>query len=712
MADGERSAETRRALGSVEALARYRAVRSHSLALAAPLSGEDAQAQSMPDASPAKWHLAHTTWFFERLILQVQSDETDRLFNSYYEALGDRVARPERGLMTRPTLAEVLAYRHRVDEAMQARLSEGPDWSADQAYLFELGLNHEQQHQELLLSDILHLFSRSPLEPAFDPDHGGAEALNAPPTVHEMEGGLIEIGAGDEGFAFDNEGPRHRVWLEPYAISDRLVTNGEFADFIADGGYRNPQLWLADGWARVQAEGWTAPLYWRGDDVFGLGGRRPRDPAAPVSHLSFYEAEAYARWIGARLPTEAEWEHAAARGALRQVTDTLWQWTASAYGPYPGFRETPGTAAEYNGKFMANQMVLRGGAFATPAGHARISYRNFYYPHQRWMFSGLRLAWDRQPMRSVRPPQNPEFARALVEGLSRRPRSLSPKWFYDAAGSELFEDITRLAEYYPTRQELSLLKRVAPELADTIAPGAVLVEPGSGASAKTRLLLDAAPQIGAYVPVDISPTAVAEAAAALDGTYRDLTVAPVVADFTREWAVPDAVGSAPRLGFFPGSTIGNFEPDEAVAILVRFREILGAGARLILGVDWIKDEFTLVRAYDDAKGVTGRFNSNVLVRANREAQANFNVEAFEHRAVWNATLARVEMHLVARSRQTVSIGEASFVFEAGDGIHTENSHKFDEARLSELAERSGWRPLKLWLSDAPVVALALWEAEA
>ena len=392
---------------------RYAQVRAHSLALAAPLSAEDHCVQSMPDASPTKWHLAHTSWFFEAVVLAAHAPgyrpfdaRWSHLFNSYYEALGSRHPRSQRGLLTRPALAEVHAYRAHVDEAMQALIASADDaaWAAAGS-LVELGLQHEQQHQELILTDILHALWCNPLLPAYEAHEAHALRL-APPPLRWVQGpeGAVRIGHGGAGFAFDNETPLHPQWLQPYRIADRLVTCGEFAAFIEAGGYRTPSLWLSDGWALVQSQQWGAPLYWiaPGDSrapaaqwqVFGLHGVRPLDAAAPVSHLSFHEAAAYAQWAGGRLPTEAEWEAVAAQGGARELHGQAWQWTRSSYDPYPGYRPWAGAIGEYNGKFMVGQVVLRGSSSATPPGHARNTYRNFFPPAARWQFSGLRLAKD------------------------------------------------------------------------------------------------------------------------------------------------------------------------------------------------------------------------------------------------------------------------------------------------------------------------------
>ena len=396
------AAETISARRPADAAARYAAVRDHSERLAGGLTPEDQGLQSMPDASPAKWHRAHTTWFFEEFVLgrfapgyRVVDPDFRYLFNSYYEPVGPRHPRPARGLLSRPAATEVDAYRAHVDAAMQRLLTDAP---AEAASLIELGLQHEQQHQELLLTDTLHAFAQHPLFPPVLP--GWREPAGDPEPTRFLAhpGGDVALGHAGPGFCFDNETPRHRALLTPFAIASRLVRNAEWRDFIADGGYRTATLWMSDGWARASAEGWCAPLHWHERDgtwwQIGLGGIAPLDPVAPVRHISWYEADAFARWAGARLPTEPEWEAAATLGGFAEARDQCWQWTGSAYLPYPGYRPEAGAVGEYNGKFMIGQMVLRGGSLATPPGHARPSYRNFFHPEKRWQFSGLRLARD------------------------------------------------------------------------------------------------------------------------------------------------------------------------------------------------------------------------------------------------------------------------------------------------------------------------------
>ena len=391
--------------GAHDALAeRYRNVRDFTERLAVPLSPEDQVVQSMPDVSPTKWHRAHTTWFFETFLLlrslpaSSAFDPTYRyLFNSYYEAVGPRHPRPERGLLSRPSCSDVTRYRAHVDAAMQELIVGATE---EDAALVELGLHHEQQHQELLLMDIKHVLHCNPTEPVYETEPYAPSVATSERFI-EVEGGNVEIGHDGPAFAFDNEGPRHVVHLEPFRLADRLVNAGEWLEFIADGGYERAELWLSDGWYVGQNNEWRAPLYWRdeGDEwtVFTLAGRRPLDPNEPVTHVSHYEADAYARWRGMRLPTEFEWEHAVTSTpstALREVGDEAWQWTASAYLPYPRFRPAAGAVGEYNGKFMSGQITLRGGAHITPPGHTRPTYRNFFPPASRWMYGGVRLAQD------------------------------------------------------------------------------------------------------------------------------------------------------------------------------------------------------------------------------------------------------------------------------------------------------------------------------
>ena len=401
----------------------FRQVRQRTLALCAGLGAEDMQLQSMSDASPTKWHLAHTTWFFEQFVLacdpawKSHDSAWNYLFNSYYQTVGPMHARSQRGLLSRPSLDEVRDYRSRVDDAVAALLACDDDPHI--VTLVELGLHHEQQHQELLLTDIKHAFWCNPLKPAYRaPIVLSAESKVVPLRFVEGRDGIVEIGHRGEGFAFDNETPRHRALLHPHALANRLVNNAEFLAFVHEGGYREPGLWLSDGWATVQREGWQHPIYWQDDlaSEFTLAGVRVLDPREPVSHLSYYEAEAFARWAGGRLPTEAEWESAAeglvvqgnlqdderyqpqaasAGDGLLQLFGDVWEWTSSPYVSYPGFRPLPGALGEYNGKFMCGQQVLRGGSCATPRSHLRASYRNFFPPHARWQFAGLRLGQDR-----------------------------------------------------------------------------------------------------------------------------------------------------------------------------------------------------------------------------------------------------------------------------------------------------------------------------
>ena len=423
-----------------ETLALFGDVRARTMDLAAPLTAEDQCIQSMPDVSPTKWHLAHTSWFFETFILMLYlaphdggyapfDPDYDYLFNSYYKQVGPHHERPNRGFLSRPPLDDIHAYRRHVDAAMEGLIADVDDGTwAELLPLVALGLNHEQQHQELILTDIKHVFSLNPLRPAYQPfkphgipsGDGDSDGDDAPLEWIDFSDGLIETGHDGPGFAFDNEGPRHKVWQDAFRIASRPVTNGEYLKFISDGGYRRPELWLSDGWAAVHDRDWQAPLYWEKADggwrLMTLSGMRALDLAEPVSHVSFFEAYAFANWAGKRLPREDEWERLAADcplegnfadgghyhpvpgkadgGSAIQMFGDVWEWTGSAYSPYPGYKAETGAIGEYNGKFMSGQMVLRGGSAATAAGHVRATYRNFFYPPDRWQFSGLRLAED------------------------------------------------------------------------------------------------------------------------------------------------------------------------------------------------------------------------------------------------------------------------------------------------------------------------------
>jgi dimethylhistidine N-methyltransferase len=544
-----------------------------------------------------------------------------------------------------------------------------------------------------------------------------------------FDGGLVEIGHDGSGFAFDNEMPRHEVLLPPFRLMNRLVTNREWLAFITDGGYRTPRHWLADGWKCARAEDWQAPLYWRercGEwFTITLNGLKPVDRDAPVCHVSYYEADAFARWSGKRLPTEFEWEHAAAQlvvadgnfredGFLRplpagrrpglQLFGDVWEWTQSAYSPYPGYRTPAGAVGEYNGKFMVNQLVLRGGSCVTSHDHVRASYRNFFYPHQRWQFCGLRLAEDGPPRRLR---SEDSFLQDVRAGLAKPAKEVPSKYFYDAEGSRLYEKITELPEYYLTRTETRLLPDVAAELGAYIAPGTALVEFGSGASVKTRILLDRLSDISLYVPVDISTESLRESAERIRRDFPHLEVRPIAGDFLKPLTPPAALASRPVLGFFPGSTIGNLSDEDAARFLRESRSFLGVAARFLVGIDLVKDRETLLQAYNDAGGVTAAFNKNLLARMNRELGATFEPEFFSHLAVWNTQKSRIEMHLASRMNQSLIVAGRCYDFAEGETIHTENSRKYTLTGFAALAGDAGWRIERTWQSAEPAYAIVL-----
>ena len=740
----------------------FLATRARSLAIVDGLHPEDMTAQSMEDASPTKWHLAHTTWFFEEFVLRPgdpgyrsPDERFAYLFNSYYVQAGPRFVRARRGLVTRPTVEEILEYRHRVDALVRARLDDG----AAPADLIELGCHHEMQHQELMLTDLLHLLSHNPLHPAYRAPEPLAVSSVAPLVWHAVAGGVVPVGHGAGTFAFDCESPAHEALVPDLELASRAVTAGEWIDFIADGGYEDARHWLSDGWATREREGWDAPGYWWLEEGrwmnFGLRGAQPVDEDAPVAHVSYFEADAYARWVGARLPTEFEREHAlaatrdgrvprgrdgallederlrparAAGTGLAQLDGDVWEWTASAYLPYPGFRAPDGAVGEYNGKFMNGQYVLRGGSALTPRAQLRDTYRNFFAPHHRFQMSGLRLARDAgadaerfAPVRRAEGPgparregtDDDAFVRSFVASLEREPRVFEPKWFYDAAGSALFEEICRTDAYYVTRVETALLERHAAEIAASIGPDAVLFEPGAGAAAKVRPLLRALDTPRAYVPGDIDLAHLERALGSLRRERPGLAVHPLALDFTRPLELPASLAGAGAVTvFFPGSTIGNFAPDEARALLARFAGESGATQALI-GFDLPpgpgKDEARLVRAYDDEEGVTAAFNLNLLERANRELDAGFDVGAFRHVACYDAALGRIEMYLVAGRAHEVRVGGRTFGIAAGERLLTECSWKYSLGRFEALAAAAGWRVRTTWRDADERFALAMLE---
>lgn len=738
----------------------FETVRERSLELSAPLTAEDQCIQSMPDTSPTKWHLAHTTWFFEVFILIPHAPgyaefhpDFNFLFNSYYEQVGPRHARPSRGLLSRPTLSQVHDYRAHVDAAMRDFIVDGGLADAAVHALLELGCHHEQQHQELLLTDIKHVFSCNPLRPAYKaPKPRDASRTRTMDWVGHG-GGLVDIGHGGDGFGFDCEGPRHRVWLEPFELASRPVTNDEYLAFMEDGGYSRAEHWLSDGLAVARAEGWQAPLYWEpGEDgawsIFTLSGLRPIDPDAPVCHVSFYEADAYARWAGKRLPSEAEWEVVAAtqvpagnfasahefhpvpaRGeGLRQIYGDVWEWTASAYRPYRGFSVAAGAVGEYNGKFMSGQMVLRGGSCVTPEGHVRPSYRNFFYPRDRWQFSGIRLANDLsavsvqvptiagdgpKPTRPDELPSDPStlaFLNDVVMGLSDTPKRLPPKWFYDAVGARLFEDICETPEYYPTKTETAILQASAGDIADELGIGAVLVEFGSGSMNKVRIILDHLDAPAAFVAIDISAAQLMAEADELDRAYPGLSVHTIAKDFTKPVDWPqDIAPSGRRCVFFPGSTIGNFHPFDALNLLSRMAATVDVGGALLIGVDLKKDVATLEAAYNDAAGVTARFNMNVFARINRELGGDIDLDAFRHAAHYNAEIGSIEMHLESLIEQTITVGGHAFHFAAGETVHTENSFKYSIDEFAQLAAQAGLGLARSWTDADDRFAVLLFD---
>ncbi|MEZ5497919.1 MAG: ergothioneine biosynthesis protein EgtB [Steroidobacteraceae bacterium] len=742
-------------------LADYKRVRAQSEALTQPLSEADCEGQSMPDASPAKWHLAHTSWFFETFLLKPCAGyepldaSYERLFNSYYNSIGEQFPRASRGLLTRPSLAEVMHYRRHVDSGMTSLLSsrELPD---DQKALVELGLNHEQQHQELILTDIKHLLAQNPQKPAYRSRWPLASVRPAPSQWIAGPSGLISIGHVSGSFAFDNEMPAHRHWLEPFELASRPVTNAEYLAFIEDGGYERPELWLSDGWAAARAALWQAPGYWyrAGDQwrCFTLHGDSRLDPHAPVCHVSFYEAEAFARWAGARLPTEFEWESLArtipvqgnflesgafhplaqsrgpVAGAMSQMFGDVWEWTRSDYAPYPGFAPAAGAVGEYNGKFMSGQYVLRGGSCATAGDHVRATYRNFFPPQARWQFSGIRLARDPVPASRTCAPAGERAAssqgqprttatkqfrqagtldssaqrQALCAGLLAQPAVLSPKYFYDVLGSKLFDAITELPEYYPTRTEADIFGKYASQMAreirELLGQCFQMLEPGAGSCEKAaRLFPVFRPK--RFIAVDVSAEYLAAQIGRLQRRFADIQMVGVGMDFSRRFELPDDIPREPTLVFYPGSSLGNFEPPTRQRLLREMRTSSPATA-LLLGVDFVKDKAELESAYNDALGLTAAFNLNALRHVNTLIDANFDPGDWSHVAVFNETAARIEMYLQARHALTVRWSDGERRFQAGERLRTEHSYKWTATTLRDMLSEAGYDVVHLWADDA------------
>ncbi|MCB2097906.1 MAG: ergothioneine biosynthesis protein EgtB [Parvularculaceae bacterium] len=748
--------ERSRAADRDSLLRQFQNARKMTKALVAPLSAEDCVIQSMPDASPAKWHLAHTTWFFETFILlsiegcSPFDDAYQQLFNSYYNQVGAQFPRPARGMLSRPSLERVLEYRESIDREISDRFD---SLSAAALALVELGINHEQQHQELILTDVKHLLSLNPTAPKYCDRWPLGGVSTRAPDWRGFDGGVFEIGADGRAFHFDNEGPRHMTALPDFELATHPVTNAQFLEFIEDGGYDCAEHWLDAGWQAINQNAWRAPLYWKrceaGWRCFTLHGDAPLDPHAPVCHLSFYEADAYARWAGARLPTEAEWEIASlsARRSgnflesgvyhptapklrsepqeLVQMFGDVWEWTRSDYAPYPGFQPAAGAVGEYNGKFMSGQYVLRGGSCATPADHIRPTYRNFFPAAARWQFSGLRLARDASSPRGARrnnageksspvfykiggvqrEDERVEIERDLMRGIAR----ISPKYFYDYIGSQLFETITRLPEYYIPEAEAEIFETNADAMAAAVrrvlGDDYQIVDLGAGNCEKAEKLLPAF-QPARYIAVDISAEFLEAAVGRVHQRFPEIPMAGVGTDFSESLDLPEEMRDMPTLAFFPGSSLGNFEDAKAQRLLRSTRD-LNASSAILLGVDLVKETQTLEAAYDDATGVTAAFNRNILRHVNRIIGADFDPAAWRHVAFFNEDESRIEMHLEAKEEQTVTWKTGRRRFEKNERILTEYSRKWRIDGLDAMLRRAGFERAGVWTDSQARFAVAL-----
>lgn len=753
---------------------RFQHTRARTDRLCEPLAAEDMTVQACEETSPAKWHLAHTTWFFETFVLEKHdpsfapyNPDFRVLFNSYYHTLGERHPRPARGMLTRPGLGEVMAYRDTVNERVVTLLASLDDEQLERVTpLVELGLQHEQQHQELLLMDIKRLLSLNPTRPAYAPavrdEAPRASQSSAPdPTWIDIDGGVRPIGhhPGD-AFAFDNETPRHRTLLEPFQLRSHPVTNAEFAAFINDGGYKRPELWLDEGWSTVCRERWEAPLYWsRAADSswheYTLFGERPLDPHAPAVHISFFEAEAFARWADARLPTEAEWEAAAAGrwddavaighfldddhfhprptsdpsapNAPVQLAGSVWEWTRSSHEPYPGYRPPAGPVGEYNGKFMCNSFVLRGGSCVTPRDHIRPTYRNFFRPGARWAFAGLRLARGGNPstateihatvkranlrrtLRRADPASENTFESDALAALSQPAGSkrFAPRHLYDAAGSKLFERIVRLDEYTLARTESDLLAEIGHAIAEAVGPDAVLIEPGSGDGRKAEILLRPLRSPHMFIPIEISAAALKASTERIAAAFPDVIVKPVNAPFHAGLVALQRTPQANRVLFFPGSTIGNMDGADRTRLLTAFAEAIGPDGHALIGFDMVKDQHAMVAAYDDAEGVSAAFAKNLITRLNRELNAGLDPDAFTYQARWSQPESRIEMSLRCDRPQRATIAGRAFVIQPGEHITTEYSYKFTPEQIRRESSEASLSVTRTWSDHDDSVTLAL-----